>query len=169
MKNNIMRNIQIEKVTLNMGVGEAGDKLKKAKKLLQMISKEKPIETRTMKRIPTWKVRPKLAIGCKVTLRSKKADTILRRLLKAKEGLSEKNLDSSGNLSFGIPEYIDIPDAEYDPELGIVGFEASVTFERPGYRIKRRLNHKKIPKSHRITKEEVMSFLKENYELRDEE
>ena len=160
-----MRNLKIEKLTLNIGVGQAGDKLKKAKKLLQSITNAKPVETITMKRIPAWKVRPKLAIGCKVTLRKNKAEELLKRLFKAKESLLYKNFDNHGNLSFGIPEYIDIPDAEYDPDIGIIGLEAALTLERPGYRIKRRTIKNKLPKVQIISKEESAKFLEETYKV----
>ena len=74
--------IRIEKLTLNMGMGEAGDSLKKAIKLLNTISNEKPILTKSYKRIPTWGVRPGLEIGAKVSVRGKPAEKLLERLLK---------------------------------------------------------------------------------------
>ena len=73
---NPMKNIRVEKITLNVGVGSAGDKLNKAVILLQNITGAKPIQTITMKRIPSWGVRPKLPIGAKVTLRRKKAQEV---------------------------------------------------------------------------------------------
>ena len=62
---NKMREIRIGKVTLNIGVGESGDKLDKAVSLLKEISGSNPVKTKTMKRIPTWNIRPKLNIGTK--------------------------------------------------------------------------------------------------------
>src|SRR3989344_1389113 len=104
---NSMKNIRIEKVTLNCGVGEAGDKLDNATKLLEQITGKKPVKTTTMKRIPTWGIRPNLAIGCKVTLRGEEASILLRRLLQAVDNkLPEKKFDNNGNVSFGIEEYI---------------------------------------------------------------
>src|SRR3989344_7049992 len=157
-----MREIKIEKITLNMGVGSPGDKLNKAKRLLENISSSKPVETKTMKRIPTWGLRPKLAIGCKVTLRGKKAEELLGRLLKTVDNkLKESNFDDFGNFSFGIKEYIDIPGVEYNPEFGIIGLEAAVTLERTGFRIKRRLKSGKIPSRHKIMKEDAIEFMKD--------
>ena len=75
---NSMRDIRIEKVTLNCGVGEAGDKLDNAMKLLEQITGKKPVKTTTMKRIPTWGVRPKLTIACKVTIRHQEAVELLK-------------------------------------------------------------------------------------------
>lgn len=165
MKNNKMRQIRIQKVTLNMGVGQAGEKLDKALKLLNSITGRKPIQTKTMRRIPTWGLRPKLPIACKVTLRKQKADEVLKRLFVAVDNkINPKKFDEYGNFSFGIPEYIDIPNVDYDPEIGITGLEAAVTLERPGFRItKRKVKSRKIPSRHRITKEEAISFLREKY------
>ncbi len=166
-----MRTIKLEKVTLNIGTGEPGDKLDKAFKLLKSIAGEQPVKTVTQKRIPTWKIRPGLNIGCKVTLRGEKAKKMLKRLLQAKNNkLSESNFDNDGNFSFGIKEYLDIPEAKYDADVGIIGLEAAVTLQRPGFRIKRRMvKTKKIPTKHRITKQEAIQFIKTQYETEVEQ
>ncbi|MBN1156071.1 50S ribosomal protein L5 [Candidatus Woesearchaeota archaeon] len=164
-KDNPNRKIRIEKVTLNIGAGKEQDLLEKGLVLLKSITGVAPVKTITMKRIASWGLRPRLPIGCKVTLRKEKARKILARLLKAKDNqLSKKQIDDSGNVSFGIPEYIDIPDAKYDPKIGIMGLEVCLTFERPGYRIKKRkMLKRKIPSRHKITKEEVIEFLKKEF------
>ncbi len=161
-KINPMKEIKIAKVTLNIGAGKSEDLLKKGIVLLQKLSPYKPIKTLAKKRIPTWGLRPGLAIACKVTVR-KEAENLLKRLLVAKENkLSEKNFDNSGNFSFGIPEYIDIEGLEYDPDLKIMGLEVAVTLERPGYRIKKRkVKTATIGKSHKISREEAMAFAQE--------
>ena len=160
-----MRTIKVEKLTLNIGTGEPGDKLEKAKKLLNAISGMKSVATSTNKRIPTWKVRPGLQIGAKVTVRGEKAKALLKRLLPGVENaLPDTKFDSNGNFSFGIKEYLDVPDLKYDPEIGVIGFEIAVTLQRAGFRIKRRgLKKKKLPKNHRITKEEAIEFLKKEF------
>lgn len=164
---NLMREIKIEKITLNIGAGEAGEKLNKAKKILEKITNSKALETITMKRIPSWGIRPKLPIGCKVTLRGKRAEEVLLRLLKAIDNkIDEKKFDNAGNFSFGIPEYIDIPGVEYDPSIGIIGLEVAITLERPGYRIKRRrIKNKKISFNHLIKKEEAVDFIKNKFNV----
>lgn len=166
-----MKNIKIEKVTLNIGVGAPGDKLDKAKLLLETISKSKPCLTSTSKRIPTWGLRPGLDIGTKVTLRGKKAKELLFNLLKAKSNiLKASNFDIFGNLSFGISEYIDIPGVEYNLEIGIIGLEVAVTLERPGFRIKkRRIKRSKIPKNHLINRQEAIDYMKETFKINIEE
>ncbi len=169
----IMTEIRIEKITLNIGTGGPGDKLEKAVKLLQMITGQKPIRPKSDKRIPTWGVRPNLQLAAKVTVRGKKADELFKRLVLAVENkILLRKFDVYGNFSFGIPEYIDIPGANYDPAIGVIGLEAAVTLERPGFRVKKRnIRSQKIPKKHRITRDEAINFVKLKYNVKvgDEE
>ena len=157
---NSMKNIRIAKITLNIGVGKSEDMMKKGLKLLQKLTPVKPVKTTTQKRIPGWGLRPGLNIGCKATVR-KNADVLLKRLFVAKENvLKLSNFDRQGNFSFGVPEYIDIADLEYDPELKIMGLEVAVTLERPGFRVKnRKLKSTKLGKGHNITKSEAVDFV----------
>ena len=167
---NKMREIKIEKITLNIGVGGPGDKLDKAMKLLQKITGNKPIQTKTTKRIPTWGIRPNLPIACKVTIRGKKAEELLIKLLDAvNKNINVRKFDKNGNFSFGINEYINIQGIEYEIDIGIIGLEAAVTLTRPGYRIKRRLIKNKISKKHQITKEEGINFVKSYFNVKTEE
>ncbi|MBM3199436.1 50S ribosomal protein L5 [Candidatus Woesearchaeota archaeon] len=167
----MMRNISVEKITLNIGTGEPGAKLEKSKKLLKTISGMKPISTITNKRIPTWKIRPGLEIGCKVTLRGQKAKDLLKRLLQSvKNHLEERNFDDQGNFSFGVKEYLDVPGLKYDAEVGVIGFDVAVTLQRPGFRIKRRkLMKKQPPTRHKISREEAMEFAKKELNIAIEE
>lgn len=162
---NKMEEIRIEKLTLNIGVGAPGEKLDKAIQLLTHISGSKPVETTTKKRIPNWSLRPKLKIACKVTLRKKKAYALLAKLLKSRgNNLKLSNFDETGNLSFGIPEYIDIPGLDYKPEIGMYGLDVAVTLSRPGFRIKERSRfRKKLPTKVKIRKEEAVDFIKKEF------
>ncbi len=170
-KANPMRKIRIEKITLNVGAGKDEDKLKKGLKLLKNITGIEPLKTITHKRIPTWALRPGLAIGCKVTLRGKKAEALLKNLLEAREKmLSAKQFDGQGNFSFGIPEYVDIPQVDYDPEIKVMGLEVAVTLERPGFHISRRKMQKRcIPIRHRISPHEAQEFMREQFGVKIEE
>lgn len=160
--NNPMQKIKIAKITLNIGSGKNEELLKKGLILLQKLTPQKPVKTITNKRIPGWGLRPGLAIGCKVTVR-KDTDKLLKRLLAAKEMvLQERNFDQQGNLSFGIPEYIDIEGLEYDPELKIIGLEVAVTLERLGFSVKRRkIRPASLGKAQQITKEDAIAFIKD--------
>lgn len=165
---NPMREIRIEKVTLNIGAGKDQIKLDKGIALLKNITNLNPVKTFTSKRIPEWGLRPGLPIGCKITLRKGKMKELIVRLLDAKNNtLKESQFDGSGNISFGIPEYIDIPDVKYDTKIGIIGLEVCVTLERPGFRIKKRgMKKRKIPKRHRIIKQEAIDFMKKNFDVK---
>ncbi|MBI2664741.1 50S ribosomal protein L5 [Candidatus Woesearchaeota archaeon] len=164
---NIMKNIKVAKITLNIGAGTNTAKLDKGMKLISHIAGRNPVKTFTTKRIPTWGVRPGLPLGCKLTLRKTPAKEVLSRLLQAKENkLTQKQFDGAGNIAFGIHEYIDIPGAKYDPEIGIMGLEVCVTLERAGYRVKKRRNRKStISKKHIITKEEAISYMTNEYKV----
>lgn len=164
---NPMREIRVGKVTLNIGVGSPGEKLDNAVKLLHLISAVKPVQTKTQKRIPGWGLRKNLAIATKVTVRGEDAIKLLKRLLAARANkLTESKFDAFGSLSFGVPEYIDIPGVEYQAEIGIIGLDVAVSLERPGYRVKtRRLKKRLIGHAHKITKEEAISFMKEKFDV----
>jgi large subunit ribosomal protein L5 len=165
---NLMRTIRIEKVTLNIGAGKDQTVLGKGQKLLEHITGVPPMKTVTQKRIAAWGLRPGLPIGVKTTLRKEPAKKLIIRLLKAKENmLQETNFDDNGNVSFGIHEYIDIPDAKYDPEIGIIGLQVCVTLERPGFRIKKRkIMKRKIPLNHRINRDDAIEYMKEHFHVK---
>lgn len=163
---NPMRRLVIEKVTLNVGVGEPGDKMEKIKNLVEKISGTKAVKTTTKKRIPAWDIRPGLEIGVMTTLRGKSAEELLGRLMTGVEnGIKSSNFDNNGNLSFGISEYVHIPGVKYDYTVGIVGLSVSVTMKRPGFSISKKRIARKVGKTHRIHKEEAIQFIKDKYRI----
>lgn len=161
---NAMKEIRIEKVTLNMSTGAPGPELEKAKKLLEMITGKKTVKTRTHKR-STFGVAKGREIGVMTTLRGQEARDLLGKLLQSKENtINASQFDSSGNFSIGIEEYINIPGVNYDPDIGIMGFDVAVSLERPGYRVaKRGYGKSKVGKSHRITPEDAMEWMKKEF------
>lgn len=167
-----MTQVRIEKLTLNIGAGKEPANLEKGMLLLKNITGIEPVKTVTQKRIAGWGLRPGLPIGCKLTLRKEEAVELIKRLLAARNNLlSPDNFDDNGNVSFGIHEYIDIPGVKYDHNIGIIGLQASITLERPGFRIKRRkIMKRKIPLRHRVQKEAAMEFMKKkfNVKIKDE-
>ncbi len=160
-----MRKIKVEKVVINIGVGNAGERLEKAKELLKRLTGRVPVETLAKKRNPTFQIRPGLPIGAKVTLRGKEAEEFIRRVLVAKKNkIPASSFDEMGNVSIGIAEYIDVPGIKYDPELGLMGFDVCISLTRPGKRVKlRRRKKSKIGKGHLITKEDGIQFMKEQF------
>lgn len=158
-----MREVRVEKVTLNIGVGEGGEKLSKAETLLERLSGQKPCRTQAKKTVREFGMRKGEPVGVKVTLRGRRAEEMLSKLLQAVDNrLPSRCFDGNGNFSFGIKEYIDIPGVRYDPELGMFGMDVCVSLERPGYRVKRRKRRAvKIPKAHAVTREEAIKFATE--------
>jgi large subunit ribosomal protein L5 len=165
---NPMEEVKIAKATINIGVGESGERLGRAEKLLESMTSQKPVRTYSKVTNPEFGIRKGQPIACKVTLRGDKADKAIKMILDGIENrLRSKQFDAQGNVSFGINEHIDIPGMRYDPDIGIFGMNISVTFEKPGYRIKRRkINRKKIHHKHIVTPDETMEFMKENFQVK---
>jgi large subunit ribosomal protein L5 len=164
---NPMREIVIDKVTVNMGVGEPGEKLDNAKKLMEALSGSKVVETAAHDRNPTFKLRKGLPIGAKTTLRGQNAAEFVEKALVAnKKVLRASSFDKRGNFSFGVREYIDFPGAKYDPKIGMLGFDVCVTLTRRGERVKRRkVAPTSVGRSHVITREEGIEFAKKKFDV----
>lgn len=163
--NNPMRAVVIDKVTLNIGVGNGGAELENAKTLLERLSGRKAIETLAKGRNPVFKIKKGDAIGAKTTLRGEEAVAFVKKALHVKGfTLSGRNFDRVGNFSFGVPEYIEFPGAKYDPKIGIIGFDVCVTLRRKGgwRTARRRAVRAAMGPSHRLTKEEGIAFAKES-------
>ncbi len=165
---NPMEEVKIAKATINIGVGESGERLARAEKLLTSITEQQPVRTYSKVTNPEFGIRKGQPIACKVTLRGEKANKAIKMVLDGIENrLKSGQFDAQGNVSFGINEHIDIPGMRYDPDIGIFGMNVSVTFEKPGYRIKRRkIQRKKIHNRHMVTKDETMEFMKENFQVK---
>ena len=164
---NLMKEIRLEKVVLNMGVGKSGDPIEIARAALQEITGEKPNPRNAKKSQRDWGVRKGEPIGVAVTVRKENAITLLKKLLEAKDNqIKKRSFDNEGNFSFGITEHIDIPGVKYNPKIGILGLEVSVSLTRPGYSIRLRSKHKSsVGKNHKISKQNAIDFMKENFEV----
>jgi len=165
---NPMQQVRIAKATVNVGVGEGGERLARAEKLLQSISNQKPVRTTSKVTNPEFGIRKGQPIACKVTLRGEQADETVKLILSGIDNIIRPTqFDKQGNLSFGIHEHIDIPGMRYDPDIGIFGMNVNITFEKPGYRIKRRkVQRKHIPHKHQVTTDETMEYMKEKFQIR---
>ena len=162
-----MRDLHVEKVVVNIGVGEAGERLVKAEKVLEMVTGQKPVETTSKTINRDLGIRVGMPLGCKVTLRGEAAEEFVRKALPIREmRVPEYSFDKEGNMSFGISDYTDFEGMKYDPEIGIFGMDISVVLRRPGNRITQRaLLRRRTPKSHRVTREEAIAFMKEKFEV----
>ncbi len=157
----------IEKITINIGVGEAGERLKKAESVLNAITHQKPIQTLSKTVNKDFAIRKRMPIGCKVTLRGESAHDFLKRALETRENkIADYSFDDQGNISFGIPDHTLFKDQKYNPDIGIFGMDISITMGKPGYRIKRRrVQRKKIHHSHEVTPEETMQFFTDTFNV----
>jgi large subunit ribosomal protein L5 len=158
---NPMTQPRIAKVTVNIGVGEGGEKLEKAERVLQKLTGRKPVRTLGKETNRELGVKPGDPLGCKVTLRGEAAEDFIRRALYSRKNrIYEYSFDNQGNLQFGVADYTNFEGERYDPEIGVFGMDVNITLEKPGHRIKRRrLLSRPVPKPHRVTREEAMAFL----------
>ena len=154
---------KIRKVTVNISVGQSGEPLEKAGKVLQQLTGQRPVKRKAKQTIRDFGIRKGEPISCVVTLRKEKAVEFLTKALEALDNKISKNcFDSNGNFSFGIKEHIEIPGTKYIPELGIFGMDVSVSLGRAGYRVKERRRVKSsIGASHLLSPEEAIAFIKD--------
>jgi large subunit ribosomal protein L5 len=158
---------KIRKVTVNISVGKSGEPLEKAGRVLEQLAGQRPVKRKAKKTIRDFGIRKNEPIACLVTLRKEKAAEFLKKALQAVDNkISKDCFDKSGNFSFGINEHIEIPGTRYVPELGIFGMDISVVLGRAGYRVKERRQVKsKIGRSHLLTPEEAIVFVRDTLEV----
>ncbi len=126
----------IEKIVINMGIGEGVNDRKKvdaAATDLSLIAGQKPVITKARKSIATYKLRDGQAIGCKVTLRKTRMYEFIDRLINIAlprvrdfRGLSPKSFDGGGNYTLGIKEHIIFPEIDYDKAADVWGMDITV-------------------------------------------
>lgn len=134
---NAMQVPRIEKIVLNMGVGEATQDKKKvdiAAAEMALISGQKPVITKAKKSVATFKLREGMPIGCKVTLRRERMYEFLDRLVTVAmprirdfRGLNPKSFDGRGNYAMGLKEQIIFPEINYDRIEKVRGMDVIVT------------------------------------------
>ena len=133
----VMQVPRIEKITLNMGVGEAiNDKklLENAAADMAIISGQKPLVTKARKSVAGFKIREGYPIGCKVTLRGERMWDFLERLINIAlprvrdfRGVSAKSFDGRGNYSMGVREQIIFPEIDFDKVDRVRGLDITIT------------------------------------------
>ena len=157
-----MRRVFIGKVVVHIAVGESGERLQNAAKVLEMLTGQKPTFRRAKKTIKEFGVKRGENIACMVTLRGARAYEFLKKALAAVDyTIKKSSIDERGNFAFGIREHIHIPGVKYDPAIGIFGMDVIVALERPGYRVaRRRRKRSSIGKEHYVAKEEAIEFIR---------
>jgi large subunit ribosomal protein L5 len=159
-----MKRINIAKIVVNIGVGKSGEPIERAKNALKELTGKKPTSRGAKENVRDFGIHKGEPIGAIVTLRKNDAFEFLKRVLESKRNvLNATSFDPFGNISLGIHEHIDIPGTKYNPDIGIFGMDVCVSLTRPGYRISKKRNPKRIGKSHRISKDESIDFFKQKF------
>ena len=152
-------------MAIDISVGESGDRLTRASKVLEQLTGQTPVTSKARYTVRTFGIRRNEKIAVHVTIRGPKAEEILERGLKVKEyELRRKNFSEMGNFGFGIQEHIDLG-ARYDPGIGIFGMDFYVVMGRPGARVARRKQKTaRIGFKHRVKKDDTMAWFKQRFD-----
>merc|ERR1712187_188353 len=157
---NVMRAVICDKLIINIPVGESGDRLTKAVRVLQQFSDQTPVENVARYTVRTFGIRRNEKIATHVTVRGKKAMDLIEKGLKITDyEISAKHFSDSGNFGFGVNEHIDLG-LKYDPSTGIYGMDFYVVLRRAGGgRVsKRRAKQTKIGPNHKILRAESQKW-----------
>merc|ERR1712023_19460 len=161
---NEMRKVKCDKLVINIAVGESGDRLTKAVRVLQQLSDQTPVENVARYAVRTFGIRRNEKIACHVTVRGEKAMDLIERGLKITDyEISAKHFSDSGNSGFGVNEHIDLG-PKYDPQTGIYGMDFYCVLRRAGKRIaKKKQKRGRLGNFQRVTKEDAMEWVRQTF------
>merc|ERR1711988_1714659 len=161
---NVMRKVICDKLIINIAVGESGDRLTKAVRVLQQLSDQTLVENVARYTVRTFGIRRNEKIATHVTVRGKKAMDLIERGLKITDyEISAKHFSDSGNFGFGVNEHIDLG-LKYDPATGIYGMDFYVVLRRAGFNVPKKKRRGRISPSHRVTKEDAMEWVRQRFQ-----
>lgn len=165
VKENPMRDIKIEKVVLNVCIGDNADRLTRAATVLEEITGNKPVFSKARFTIRTFSIRRNAKIAAYVTVRGERATKIVNLGLRVKDyELKKKNFSDTGNFGFGIEEHIDLG-VKYDPTVGIYGMDFYVVLSRAGERVARKkAKSGRVGRGQRISKEEAIAWVQKTFQ-----
>merc|ERR1712216_559747 len=161
---NVMRKVVCDKLIINIAVGESGDRLTKAVRVLQQLSDQTPVENTARYTVRTFGIRRNEKIACHVTVRGQKAMDLIERGLKITDyEISAKHFSESGNFGFGVNEHIDLG-LKYDPATGIYGMDFFIVLKRAAFRVsKKKIKRGRIGPSHRVTRDDAMEWVRQTF------
>lgn len=160
-----MRDIRLDKLVLNIGIGPSEEKLDNAKALLKKLTGREAAFTKAKKRFPEFGIRKGQVIGAIVTLRDKQAVDFFKSALDANNNTIFKDSIANNSVNFGIKEYIYFSGIKYDPKIGMLGLNVNASFSRKGVRVeKRKRKSGRVSAKHRnISREELQSYVEKNF------
>lgn len=160
-----MREIRLDKVVLNIGIGNNDQKIDNARALLNKLTGRQAAHTVAKKRFPEFGIRKGQVIGAVVTLRGRQASEFLKSALDAANNTVQPGALANNSINFGIKEYIEFSGVKYDPKIGMLGLNINASFARRGVRVatRKRRNSSVDEKHRRIPGDELRAYLEKNF------
>merc|ERR1711943_12873 len=162
---NVMRKVMCDKLVINIAVGESGDRLTKAVRVLNQLSDQTPVENKARYTVRTFGIRRNEKIATHVTIRGEKAMDLIDRGLKITDyEISQRHFSETGNFGYGVNERIDLG-LKYDPNTGIYGMDFYIVLCRPGFRVSRKKRKNgRVGLNHKITKAEAIEWVRTKFQ-----
>jgi large subunit ribosomal protein L5 len=161
------RAVTIDKVVVHMGVGEAGDRLVNAERIVSEITGNTPVRSVAKQTLPAFGIRKGSTHQLPGDAARETSEEFLATSIKiAGNRINSRAFDKQGNFSFGIEEHTDYRVRAYDPKVGIFGLDVTVVLRRNGARIARRhIQQKKLPSKQMVTVDDAKLFLRDRYNV----